>query len=394
MQVAVQISFDPATTLRSVLRHCSNALTWLTLYKCALLLAFYSAFLLTRKFQDSTCALCGTLQTKSCSPVNEPLSEGVRTFLLNNDAPADSDRRALGDLRRSVFEEITEIDLKIGAVRQALQDLIEEKKGAETKYAALSTILNPIRILPAELVHEIMLFALAPSLQILTTPSISMQRFTTCVQPEFPTWTVSQICRSWRRCAIDYPELWSNIVLNFRIPEYQRLRSLIFKLGQVIERSKDTDLSVLIIAPIHHPVLGLLETSAARWRFLRMWTTTTVIQSFEAQSFPRLQILNIFPIQEEHPQPAEVFRDACPRLEAMTFFYRFADSVHLPWSGLKSLTLNSIPFPTRSNIDILNRMTSLESMTLRVSTDMPRATPFPNRVSFCRACTCSISTQH
>lgn len=101
------------------------------------------------------------------------------------------------DQLRMIDEDIANTDKVLALARSTL-----EKYGAKREHQAqcrriYSTLLSPLRSLPAEILGQIFVHA--------HSHSISAR------------WTVSHVCRWWRQAAVDTSELWTSIVIPQRM---------------------------------------------------------------------------------------------------------------------------------------------------------------------------------
>ncbi|KAJ6580867.1 hypothetical protein B0H19DRAFT_486595 [Mycena capillaripes] len=152
----------------------------------------------------SRCSECGSLSRPSHSlepevfnAADTPPSPGTRHYrLLNsNEAPDDSELPFI----RSVIS-------KTDAQLERLKPVVEAYTSLSNYRAINSTILSPLRRMPAELLREIFAWTL-PSLR----DDWSRGRFEIQASP----WVLTHVSSRWRAVSLSTPSLWSRVAIEY-----------------------------------------------------------------------------------------------------------------------------------------------------------------------------------
>jgi hypothetical protein len=147
-------------------------------------------------------------------------SQPNSTILKTNEAPLDVQ---LPSLRANQLEAITElekVDQKIEAIRSTLSDAITHRARLQKVVDDFRSALSPIRRVPSEIVHKILKDIDTKDSAILRRkPGLNVTLYN-------GPWRFSTVCQLWRAVAIQSPEFWSHIHIDFRLNNHREYRSL------------------------------------------------------------------------------------------------------------------------------------------------------------------------
>jgi hypothetical protein len=164
-------------------------------------------------------------------------------------------------------------------------------------------------------------------------------------------WTVSQVCRSWRKSVLEAPELWSSIAVDLDrthsgagTPRHRRL-------GLMLTRSNGHPLTLVILNRENRlpnsrdALLDLLIPESQRWFDLTFALKGNLIQSI-APVYGKLALLVKLNVKHTEPvsaqddrffQPCNALQIAPMLTDVVQYgFQRILTTLSLPWSQLKS----------------------------------------------------------
>ncbi|KAF9042018.1 hypothetical protein BDZ89DRAFT_304344 [Hymenopellis radicata] len=115
------------------------------------------------------------------------------------------------------------------------------------------------------------------------------------LSPRGAPWLLSHVCRRWRNMVLsESPNLWTFLVL--KLDDHSRHitpTQCVFKTYLCLERSRNRPLSVRLYSSAStfkdHPVLPLLQASAARWKTLKAVVPASSLEYFSGTPFPILR---------------------------------------------------------------------------------------------------------
>ncbi|KAF8996287.1 hypothetical protein BDZ89DRAFT_1084281 [Hymenopellis radicata] len=182
-------------------------------------------------------------------------SHGVRNLLESNDAPTDDARRHLEASREtgrahfaSLSETIDSLTVQLAIMKA---DAVQVSKGL----TVLDTVLNPVRMVPHEIIGRICELAVDDLPEVVD--SLSMRH---------PSWTLSHVCRQWRHAIQNYPPCWTNVVLSFDRPAQSiKLAILLMEVMKYV-RSFPLSFSLHSRNRISPHCIPLILQTCSRWR--------------------------------------------------------------------------------------------------------------------------------
>lgn len=181
-------------------------------------------------------------QVKSLIPRgNEP-----HELPLDIEALLVKDRRSKASARVAALSEIEALESALAAAKEKLEDV-------DTILKAYSTLFDPIRRIPEDLLHKI---------------------FEACNPEETSVWILASVSKRWRAATMSLPSLWGSLDIDLGLSDANKLVSASFKLGLQVKRSSNALMDVKIrgngwrpAGPLH-PMLPSLLSSASRWKKL------------------------------------------------------------------------------------------------------------------------------
>ncbi|KAK0232811.1 hypothetical protein IW262DRAFT_1326883 [Armillaria fumosa] len=158
---------------------------------------------------------------------------------------------------------------KIDHIQQTLNVLLDGQAKVTENLRAAETLLNPIRSIPDDVLRHIFSFCVHETYGILI-PRVAFNS----LDSRNPPWTLSQVCRSWRRVALSTATLWRCLSIDFeqyREPEGVHLHQ--FMLGLHLQRARHCQLTIRLSSikdVSSHASIPILLTSIPYWKHLRI----------------------------------------------------------------------------------------------------------------------------
>ncbi|KAF8892313.1 hypothetical protein CPB84DRAFT_1711062 [Gymnopilus junonius] len=305
-------------------------------------------------------------QTKSQAPrkgkvdLFDPASELGR-LLRSNFSPTDSQKDEMDQLKTSLDKEARESDRlavqkraeilqhesTISRLREEVANLEEKAKKARNNIACASSLLSPIRVLPAEIMGEIFVACLDTEIRPVPLP------FVLC-----------RVCTAWRAIARATPALWSKLFIHkpMRFEALTKFATRWFSLsgelplslsvlqcnsGSVLlSRPPERDVNDKDVVPLVWERIESLDMRVAFWHeaesFLgsmacvltKLKYLTVEFQHFEvtqlsqSPSFPRIRRFRLL-------RTAAGMRGSSTVQDATHF--------HMPWAQLTHLHMEQLP---------------------------------------------------
>jgi hypothetical protein len=167
-------------------------------------------------------------------------SQPNSTILKTNEPPVDGQLPSLRANQLDAITELEKVDQKIQVIQSILSDAITHRARLQKVVDDFRSVLSPIRRVPSEIVHKILE-------NIGTKDGASMRR-----KPDLNVtlhngpWRFSTVCQSWRAVAVQSPEFWCDIRIDFTINNNREYRSsgLCDLLDEGIRRSASRGLQV------------------------------------------------------------------------------------------------------------------------------------------------------
>lgn len=121
--------------------------------------------------------------------------KSVDTLLTTNNAPTPHERVA-------VYRECDSMRSELAAYETEIQLLREKASLLQQKLCSHKSILSPFRTLPSDILYEIFLQFVGPSILVGEIDILDRRA---------PPYTLSQVCRRWRALSLRSPRLWCYI---------------------------------------------------------------------------------------------------------------------------------------------------------------------------------------
>ncbi|KAK0479828.1 hypothetical protein EDD18DRAFT_844824 [Armillaria luteobubalina] len=195
-----------------------------------------------------------------------PPDARIIELLQTNTPPTLMERNNFEATLSETPSRIAELDSLIDSTTSLLRYLTNDRNQALENQANAKKILSPSRRLPPEVLTEVLI-------QCLPLYGGESHPLDPCAL----LWTLSHVCRQWRAVALDTPELWSRIYLDFVHDQFlngSRMQEAAFMLGVVLDRARPHDLEVFIWLKddiYTHPAFPVLLPSVRYWRSLRIF---------------------------------------------------------------------------------------------------------------------------
>ena len=268
----------------------------------------------------------------------------VLGFLQSNNAPYDAQRTGIESALVDQHRRLAEINATIQQTRQTLLNLLRERIHVQRRIGDYKYVLNPIRLIPKEVLCEIF--------QCLVNEDLEKDEDQSSYNPTYPLWALPHVSKQWRDVSLNLPRLWSTVRANLTQPVQPRQEGLWqpipvvpnpkapFVLGMQLSRSKQHGLSVSIYSKDSKfsstdPILLTLLPTANRWKNLLIWLPLeayTALSPFMT-SFPDLKSLHLYALNLADNEAYKItqsplstmFKFGCPNLKTIAL-----DPLHLP----------------------------------------------------------------
>ncbi|KAK0506587.1 hypothetical protein EDD18DRAFT_1455861 [Armillaria luteobubalina] len=206
----------------------------------------------------------------SCPDIPKSISDDPRIqALLKSNSPLRETERI--SLLKTVSESSSLLSVlkeKIDHTQQMLNALLDGQAKVMENQRAAKTLLHPIRSIPDDVLRHIFSFCVHEVYDLLqewhTLNSLDSRR---------PPWTLSQVCRSWRRVSLSTASLWRCLCLDFdRYPKPKDVLLHQFMLGLHLQRARQHQLTIRLSSVndiSSHAFIPILLISIPYWKHLR-----------------------------------------------------------------------------------------------------------------------------
>ncbi|PBK89162.1 hypothetical protein ARMGADRAFT_1033263 [Armillaria gallica] len=160
-----------------------------------------------------------------------------------------------------------------------LKTLLDGQAKVTGNLLTAKALLHPIRSIPDDVLSYIFSFCVQEVYDLINKIVVHNS-----LDSRKPPWTLSQVCRSWRRVALSAAPLWKCLSLDFErynAPEKLPLHS--FMLGLHLQRARRHQLTIRLSSTtnIHsHVFLPILLTSMPHWKHLRVYVPSKTLITF------------------------------------------------------------------------------------------------------------------
>ncbi|PBK92921.1 hypothetical protein ARMGADRAFT_142148 [Armillaria gallica] len=186
-------------------------------------------------------------------------SRNIEVLLRSNTPPSKMEEEGLLSIVQRGDAVVADLDRRIKATQDALDFLVKERDQAISNITDAESLLHSSRKLNEDVLRRI--FKHCVDSQPTGTDSLDSR---SC------PWTLSQVCKEWRRVAMHTPKVWSRISLSFSAVADEAddaMRS--FMLGLCLGRALNHPLSLRINSArdiSKHQLFWMLVPTASRWR--------------------------------------------------------------------------------------------------------------------------------
>ncbi|KAJ3547791.1 hypothetical protein NMY22_g1513 [Coprinellus aureogranulatus] len=340
-----------------------------------------------------------------------------QAHLDTNYVPSDSDRARIEQFLQGPLEEVREIraelkdvEMELEALRLRFKALNEKKQGRERFIARHRALLNPIRILPDEILRAVFDRCI-PDRHSDTFPLTKPSNYMSVRKAPL---LLTFICRRWREVAVDYPSLWDSPHIWIRQPSLAAQpdwNAKALKIAQLsrlwLSRAPDRPLDLTIVSPgpAHdsaseglRSIWETLSASTVRWRSLQLDVAhelLDIILSVPSTSVPTLNQLRLsLPFGCNTTRAATLFSErnliGGAALRDVRFYSNATPSqvstrspgltdIPLQWHRLAILDVTSFPLTDVDVLHILTKTPAVERCTVRIAACGPLP-PIPSTV--------------
>ncbi|SJL03067.1 uncharacterized protein ARMOST_06412 [Armillaria ostoyae] len=206
----------------------------------------------------------------SCPDIPKSISSNPRIqALLKCNCPLlETDRVSLLATVSESSELLSVLKEKIDHAQQMLNALLDGQAKVAENLQAAKTLLHPIRSIPDDVLRHVFSFCVHDVYDILEEDHVPNS-----LGSRKPPWTLSQVCRSWRRVSLSTASLWRCLSIDFeqyREPKDVHLHQ--FMLGLHIQRARQCQLTIRLSSVndiSSHAFIPILLTSIPHWKHLR-----------------------------------------------------------------------------------------------------------------------------
>jgi hypothetical protein len=163
-------------------------------------------------------------------------------ILETNDPPPEGQLPSLRANQLKAITELEKVDQKIQSIQSFLSDAISHRARLQKLVDDYHSALSPIRRLPFEIVHKVLE-------NVDTNEGANLRR-----KPDLHVtfyngpWIFSEVCRLWRAVAIQSPEVWCDLRIEFALTKDRAYPSsgLCALLDEGVRRSASRGLRVVL----------------------------------------------------------------------------------------------------------------------------------------------------
>ncbi|KAK0506585.1 hypothetical protein EDD18DRAFT_36773 [Armillaria luteobubalina] len=205
----------------------------------------------------------------SCPDIPKSISDDpqIQALLKSNIPPLGTERVSLLASTSESSNLLSVLKEKIDYAQQTLNTLLDGQAKVMENQRVAKTLLHPIRSIPDDVLRHIFLFCVHEVYDLLKglgTPN--------SLDSHHPPWTLSRVCRTWRRVSLSTASLWRCLSIDF--DQYSKSRYIHpyqFKLGLHLQRARQYQLTIRLssINDISsHAFMPILLASIPYWKHL------------------------------------------------------------------------------------------------------------------------------
>lgn len=306
---------------------------------------------------------------------NSTISEGrIQELLGRNDPPSDAELNNLTDTVAHETRRLELLDAQIFRLQGSLEALTRMRELTASSVAEHRALINPVRRLPLDILHEIFLCCISQENIITENGTTTTSGLKTSLDPRQPPWTLTHVSGHWRNVALSFPGLWSciNIVVNNKTKDRQLTSLLSLQLQRSMCHTLSVSMTVMgVLSPPSRSFMPLLLQTSSRWHTLHIQGPEATLNAFDqVEGF--LQSLHTLRIRTT-PSSSQLFSNfrLAPRLRSVDIAY--SPQYQLPWSQITSCKYPKSHIQGTSNqlcLNMLSTATSLETCELCCENDL------------------------
>ncbi|KAF9034243.1 hypothetical protein BDZ89DRAFT_1062681 [Hymenopellis radicata] len=295
---------------------------------------------MTKDSNSVRCTNCALLFLRP-SARGQKRTARVEELLRQNHPPHDVELSHFRKVVEDTPAALRDLDAKISQARELLDTLLSERKQTQSHFEDAKSLLHPM-----------------------------------LAQPGGAPWLLTRVCRRWRALAVNLPQLWTYLALDFdKHIGHITPRQCAYRVGLFIERSKGLPMTVYLGSEENitdHAVIPVLEVTIPRWKYLDVDLPRTSLQCLSGNHFLKLQgLIFRYNTEDEWDVNVDVFQPTTtPVLRKLQVSvarpWRALGHVRLPWSQVTSIA--SFPAFDADALTRLRTLTNLEELRVEVST--------------------------
>jgi hypothetical protein len=213
--------------------------------------------------------------------------------------------------------------------------LTQERDEILTEIDNANTVLNPIRVCPAEILQRIFLECVH---------DISFTTSSHSLEPTWMPWILSRVSSRWRQLAISFPKLWAQVAINNPNPHVES--SLHHLVAQLYRASRHPLIVTITCHSVRDidPLFPILCGSAPSWEHLTVSHDANILSRMSATvgSLTSLEVVCIQRLRNIPTSPPDLFY-LCGKLQRFTGPLKIINTIQLPWSQLRTLSIHVLP---------------------------------------------------
>ncbi|KAJ6458253.1 hypothetical protein C8R45DRAFT_1081692 [Mycena sanguinolenta] len=319
---------------------------------------------------SSPCSQCGPFFSTVTDKSELSLNTDPRTLArfaqlaATNDPPHGTELSVLRPIVEKTGARLASLDAEILRLQSRLQELEEERVLLAKYNEQNTTIVSPVRRVPAEILGEIF--------------SWTLPYFNDVLSPRQCPWILTHVCGSWRAVAISKPSLWSLINIDFTIEEHYPVEMVRTQMARArslkvhFYGSEDLDSSAQI------SFFRFLAEECERWEELSLQLTSDLLPYVMGRSSGFTALRRAWvqwdtdESQAPHLESLDLFQMAIALVDISVHSeYRFIQT-RLPM--VHQLTRYDFDAPWQTHYELLKSLPNLQQACLSLF-DEPEAWP-------------------
>ncbi|KAK0440838.1 hypothetical protein EV421DRAFT_1960830 [Armillaria borealis] len=214
--------------------------------------------------------ICSVCSLHTCPDIPKSISDDprIQALLKCNGPLLETERASLLATASESLNLLSVLKEKIDHAQQTLNALLDGQAKVTENLHAAKTLLHPVRSIPDDVLRHIFSFCVHEVYDLLE------ERDTlNSLDSRHPPWTLSQVCRSWRRVSLSTASLWRCLSIDFE--QYLKPKDVHlhqFMLGLHLQRARQYQLTIRLSSVkdvSSHAFIPILLTSIPYWKHLR-----------------------------------------------------------------------------------------------------------------------------